>query len=133
MFYDTMLVIAIVMVISGLYHAVINNWLLGLEDAPIGFNPLLSTLITFAVFFFFAHFWGRSGQTLGMQAWRLRIQNSDGTRISLNQSLLRFIIAIPALGLGGIGLLWMLIDKERKTWQDRYSETVVVQLPQAKD
>ena len=130
MFYDTMLVMAMVMVISGLYHAVVNNWLLGQESAPTGFNPLLSTLLIFVVFFFFAHFWGKSGQTLGMQAWRLRLRSTDkGKNITLIQSLLRFMVAIPAIGLAGLGMLWMLIDKDKKTWHDRYSQTEVILLP----
>ena len=129
MFYDSMLVLAMVIVISGLYHAIVNNWLLGLESAPTGFNPLLSTILLFVVFFFFAHFWGKNGQTLGMQAWRLRVRSSDtGKNITLIQSLLRFMVAIPAIGLAGLGMFWILIDKDKKTWHDRYSQTEVVLL-----
>ena len=124
-----MLVLAMIIVISGLYHAVVNNWLLGLESAPTGFNPLLSTILLFVVFFFFAHFWGKNGQTLGMQAWRLRVRSSDtGKSITLIQSLLRFMVAIPAIGLAGLGVFWMLIDKDNKPWHARYSQTAVVLL-----
>ena len=132
MLYDLFLVAAMTMVISGLYHAIVNIGLLGLEDAPTGFNPILSTLLTFVIFFFFAHFWGRSGQTLGMQAWRLKIRNTRNNKtLTLTQSLLRFMIAIPSIGLFGLGMLWMLIDKDRKTWQDRYSETEIILLPKS--
>ena len=139
LFYDTLLVSAIVLVTTGLYHGIINNWLLGYEEAPVGFNPWLSSLIMMIVFFFFAHCWGRKGQTLGMQAWRLRIQstatestkikNSSVQQITLVQSLLRFMIAIPALALGGLGLLWMVIDKKKRSWHDHYSHTEIVLLP----
>lgn len=142
LFYDTLLVSAIILVTTGLYHGIINNWLLGYEEAPVGFNPWLSSLIMVIVFFFFAHCWGRNGQTLGMQAWRLRIQstatestksakvkNSSGRQITLVQSLLRFMIAIPALALGGLGLLWMVIDKKKRSWHDHYSHTEIVLLP----
>ena len=145
LFYDTLLVSAIVLVTTGLYHGIINNWLLGYREAPVGFNPWLSSLIMVIVFFFFAHCWGRNGQTLGMQAWRLRIQstatqstksarstkikNGSVQQITLVQSLLRFMIAIPALALGGLGLLWMVIDKKKRSWHDHYSHTEIVLLP----
>ncbi len=133
--YDSLLVSAIILVVTGLYHALVNNWLLGLKEAPVGFNPWLSSLLVFVVFFFFAHFWGRNGQTLGMQAWRLKIQstrpkpNNSRFHLTLLQSLLRFVIAIPALGLCGLGLFWMVIDPNKRSWHDRYSETEIVLLP----
>ena len=133
MLYDSILVMALVMVISAVYHGIVNIWLLGLEDAPTGFNPVLSTLLTLIVFFFFAHCWGKNGQTLGMQAWRLRIQSTHSSQpLSLMQSLLRFMVAIPSIGLCGAGMLWMLVDRDGKTWQDRYSETEMVLLPKEK-
>ena len=73
-----------------------------------------------------------NGQTLGMQVWGVRIQNRDGTAIDLWQALLRFFIAIGSWLFGGLGFLWMLWDKDRLTWHDRYSESVVVQLPKRK-
>ncbi len=130
MFYDSILILAIVIVTSGLYHGLINNWLLGLEDAPAGFNPLLSTILLFLIFFFFAHFWGKNGQTLGMQAWRIQLRSTlKSQRITLLQALLRFMVAIPSLALCGMGFFWMLIDKDQKTWHDRYSDSEVVLLP----
>ena len=130
MVYDTLLVAAIVMMTSALYHAIVNNLILGLEEAPTGFNPFLSTILTFVIFFFFAHFWGKSGQTLGMQAWRIQVRSSENRRgLTLTQSLLRFMVAIPTIGLAGIGMFWMLFDKDSKTWHDRYSESEVVLLP----
>ncbi|RCI69267.1 RDD family protein, partial [Pseudomonas aeruginosa] len=29
----------------------------------------------------------------------------------------------------GLGFLWMLWDKDKRTWHDRYSESQVVRLP----
>ncbi|MCK5894380.1 MAG: RDD family protein [Endozoicomonadaceae bacterium] len=129
MFYDSLLVVALMMVTTGLYHAMINQWLLKMDDAPLGINPYLATLLVFVTFGFFACFWTYKGQTLGMQVWRIRVQNADGSVISLWQCLLRFMVAIPAIGLALIGELWMKIDKKGKTWPDRYSMSEVVELP----
>ncbi|VAW78142.1 FIG023103: Predicted transmembrane protein, partial [hydrothermal vent metagenome] len=48
--------------------------------------------------------------------------------ITLWQALLRFMVAIPSTLLLGLGYFWMLIDRDRLTWHDRYSETRIVQL-----
>ena len=64
-----------------------------------------------------------------MQAWRLRVQTSDGDNITLKQSWKRFLAAIPALGLLGIGYFWMWLDPTRRTWPDQLSGTRVVSLP----
>ncbi|MNR59240.1 RDD family protein [compost metagenome] len=64
-----------------------------------------------------------------MQVWGLRIQNADGSAISLWQALLRFLVAIVSWLLGGLGFLWMLWDKEQRSWHDIYSESRVIQLP----
>ena len=130
MVYDSLLVIALAMMTGGIYHAVVNNLIMGLKDAPAGFNPVLSTLLTFIIFFFFAHFWVRNGQTLGMQAWRIKVRSSETKgSLTLVQCLLRFMIAIPAIGLAGIGVLWILVDKENKSWHDRYSKSEVILIP----
>ena len=48
---------------------------------------------------------------------------------SLWQALLRFMVAIPSLALGGIGLWWMLIDRDKLALHDRFSESRIVRLP----
>ena len=64
-----------------------------------------------------------------MQVWGLRIQNADGTAIDLWQALLRFLIAIISWLCAGLGFLWILWDKQKRSWHDIYSESKVVQLP----
>ena len=64
-----------------------------------------------------------------MQVWGIRIQNSDGRAIDLWQALLRFLIAIVSLLCLGMGYWWMLIDKQKRTRHDIYSESQAVQLP----
>jgi uncharacterized RDD family membrane protein YckC len=89
--------------------------------------PCCSYLL-FISFFFYGWFWMHGGQTLGMRAWRLQIRNLRSGPINWWQVLLRFMLAIPSGFFFGLGYLWMLVDKRRLTWHDRYSETCVVQL-----
>jgi uncharacterized RDD family membrane protein YckC len=74
--------------------------------------------------FFFVWFWSRSGQTLGMRAWRLRVQNQDGSCISKITALKRLLPTL--LGLGNFTLLF---DRKNKlSLQDRLTNTEVVVL-----
>lgn len=138
MFYDFLLCVALLMVVTLLYQQVLLRLILGGEKLRqladqgglIG-DPLLSSLLFISLFAFFAKFWTHKGQTLGMQVWGVRVQNADGTPISLMQALLRFMIAIGSWACGGLGFLWMLWDKDKRTWHDRYSESVVIQIPKA--
>ena len=102
------------------------------ESGALDGDPLLSSVLLLVTFAFFAKFWTHAGQTLGMQVWGIRVQNADGTAISLMQALLRFIVAIASWLCLGMGFVWSLFDKQRRTWHDRYSETQLVRVPRQK-
>ena len=129
MVYDGLIVIGVLMIVTMIYHSVVNVWWLGLSKAPEGYNPILASVLFISIFLFFSIFWRKSGQTLGMQAWGLRVQNYDGKMLSWSQCLLRFIIAILGLGLAGLGFWWMLLTSQKQTWHDSYSESEIVMLP----
>jgi uncharacterized RDD family membrane protein YckC len=76
------------------------------------------------VAFFFIWFWSKSGQTLGMKAWRLRVQNQDGSLITKTTALKRLLPTL--LGLGNFTLL--LDRKDKLSLQDRLTDTEVVLL-----
>jgi len=120
MVYDFLLVLAIYMVVS-IVAVVIND-----GEAVTG--PLYESMLFLLAFMFFAYFWTRSGQTLGMTAWRLRVQSVDGGRISWMQALTRFMIAIPSFLLCAAGFFWQFIDPEKLTWYERLSGTRTVEL-----
>jgi uncharacterized RDD family membrane protein YckC len=76
------------------------------------------------VSFFFIYFWAKSGQTLGMKAWRLRLQNQDGSAINKITGLKRLIPTL--LGLGNFTVIF---DRKNKlSLQDRLTNTEVVVL-----
>lgn len=136
-FYDFLLCFALVVVVIGLYQQVLLRLVYGSErlmqlsqaGALDSNDPVLASLILFSLFGFFAKFWTHNGQTLGMQVWGLRIQNADGSAITLWQALLRFVVAIGSWLFCGLGFLWVLWDKDKRSWHDIYSESRVVQLP----
>mgnify|MGYP000037543687 CR=1 FL=1 len=137
--YDALLCLALLMTTTGLYM-LIANVIIGSEKYKVMteagktlHDPLLSSILFIVLYSFFAYFWTKNGQTLGMQAWHLRIQNSNNTSISLTQALLRFLMAAVSAACFGLGYLWMLIDKKDRTWQCMFSDTQVVRMPKRKD
>jgi uncharacterized RDD family membrane protein YckC len=113
---------------------------------PLRGNPWFSTYLFFICFFFYAGFWTHGGQTLGLRAWRLRVQGRDGRGISWWQALLRFLTGglwlLPilylhaTLGIGlnpslGAGLVCLLLMLALRL-PDRASETELRLLPKIK-
>ena len=122
MFYDSLLLLSVLLIATALA-------LLASKGTLHYHNPFFRTFLFLICFSFYAWFWLHGGQTLGMRAWRLQLQGLDGGPVSIWQALLRFMVAIPSLALGGIGLWWMLIDREKLALHDRFSESRIVRLP----
>ena len=83
-------------------------------------------------FFFYGWFWTHGGQTLGMRAWKIKVLTLDQKNINWTQSLLRFLTAIVSWGFFGLGFLWVLFDKNRRSWHDHLSKTALFFDPQEK-
>ena len=79
-------------------------------------------------FLYFGWFWTHGGQTLGMRAWRLRLQvcaHAAGP-VPWRRALARFLAAGLSWAALGLGFAWALWDRERLTWHDRLSGTMLV-------
>jgi uncharacterized RDD family membrane protein YckC len=122
MFYDALLLFSALLIATALALLVTKGTL-------SYHNPFFRTFLFLICFSFYAWFWLHGGQTLGMRAWRLRLQRPDGQPVTLWQTLLRFLAAIPSLAFAGLGLFWMLLDKNKMAAHDRISESVIVRLP----
>ena len=114
MFYDLLLLLALLLITTALA-------LLATKGSLHYHNPFFRSVLFLVWFLFYTWFWTHGGQTLGMKAWKMRIQTRDGQPITLWQALLRFMVAIPSLALGGLGFFWMLVDRDRMTLYDRFS------------
>lgn len=82
-----------------------------------------------AGFLFFGYFWTAKGQTLGMRAWRLVIVQTDHTAITWQQAAVRYLAATLSLGAFGLGYLWAIVDKDKLTWHDTFSNTRLLMKP----
>lgn len=122
LFYDGLLVFALLMVAIA-----VAFWLKGGGIAPR--DPFFRLYLLMVMALFFCGFWVAGGQTLGMRSWQLRVQRRDGRALGWWQALWRFALAVPAVGLAGIGLWWMLLDPQGLALHDRLSGTRVVVVP----
>ncbi len=117
--YDSLLMLAMWMAVSGLFVAANGG-------ESVSGNPFLPSLMFLIWVWFNLHFWRRGGQTLGMRSWRLRLLSTTGKPLTYTQCLLRLVMAIPSFVVFYLGYIWILIDKDRLSWHDRYSETRVI-------
>jgi uncharacterized RDD family membrane protein YckC len=123
MVYELLLVTAVIFVAALPFLYLAGN-------AETGWlHHLFQLYILGVLFAYFSAFWLRSGQTLAMKTWRIRLVNPDGTRLTLRQAALRFVIALLGLLLAGAGFWWALFDRDRQFLHDRIVGTRLVRVP----
>ncbi|TQV85674.1 RDD family protein [Exilibacterium tricleocarpae] len=136
--YDSLLLIALSLA-YGFLGVAITVVITGADPQtlePIAASPWLfiGWVITLALFY--CVFWRRGGQTLGMRAWRLKLErdtegDGGGTIPGWRECLLRCLVAPPALAAAGLGYWWCYFDPKGRSLQDRLSATRVVVVPKA--
>jgi len=123
--YDTLLVIALLFAGVALGTGV-QYKLTGQETlAPV----YVWLIIALSFVGFYSLFWLTGGQTLGMQAWRMKLVCTGGGELTAGRVLLRCAAAVLSLACLGLGFLWKLVDPDRRYWHDRLSGTHLVLLP----
>lgn len=128
MLYDTLLVIALMMLLTAAFLPLTGGEAIMWSRFPavaLTYNAARVLL----VFAFFGGFWTRRGQTLGMAAWRMRVEHEDGRLLRWSDALKRFAGAAVSLLALGLGYFWIWIDRDKLAWHDRWSHTRVVVLP----
>ena len=116
--YDSLLVLALLFLTTIPFIAVRGG-----EPVEADGNLLYQVTIVLVVYLFFTGFWSRSGRTLGMQSWGLRVETPDGDVPTFMAASIRFVVAILSWLPLGLGFLWQLWDKDSLTWHDRLSNT----------
>lgn len=78
---------------------------------------------------YFVYCWRRSGQTLAMKTWGVRLVRADGRPLSIRLALARYGLALLGLLAGGTGFVWAAVDPERQFLHDRLLGTRLVRAP----
>jgi uncharacterized RDD family membrane protein YckC len=128
MFYDLLLVIALLFVVTALLLSLTGGEAITSERFG-AFEYVYQALLVAVIIGFFGLFWTRRGQTLGMMAWRLKVVREDGALLSWSDVLKRLGAAIVSWAALGIGYFWIWIDRDRLAWHDRWTRTRVIVLP----
>ena len=119
--YEGILVFAVLFVASYLF--------LGLaRDAQSGFARVVFQIYLLSVCgAYFVFCWTRTGQTLPMKTWRMRVVTQAGEAPGMRMALRRYLFAVPGI-LSGISLLWAPLDRERQFLHDRLAGTRIVRV-----
>lgn len=128
MLYDGLLLLALLMVATGLFLPFTGGEAISPRDDP-ALEFVYRAVLMLLTVGFFGIFWTRRGQTLGMASWRMRVEREDGALLNWGDTLLRLAAALLSWLPLGLGFLWILVDHERRAWHDRLSRTRVVVVP----
>jgi len=118
--YEALTLIALSFVFAGLFV-----WLTG--DATHGIKRLLLQLFLWlAIGGYYVRCWLKTGQTLAMQAWRLRLVNQENALLDFKTAILRYTLTTFSLMLLGVGFLWALVDRDRLFLHDRLLKSRII-------
>jgi uncharacterized RDD family membrane protein YckC len=124
--YETLVVIALSLVCTTIF-------VLLLGDATAGtkrYSLQLFLWLTAGVYFVWC--WQKSGQTLAMQTWQLKLVNQDGELLTLMAAMTRYVLASLSLLAFGLGYLWVIVDRDRLFLHDRLLKNQVIFAPRKK-
>lgn len=125
--YDGLLVVALVAMVNALALAVLVR-VTGGEQQVLS-APTVQVLTAFSIIGFFCTFWLKSGQTLGMQAWRIKLVSFQGAPPTAGQAITRCLGALLSCACLGLGYFWCLFDRNKRYWHDYLSRTELILLP----
>jgi len=117
--YDSILVISILFLMS-----------LPLFNFNLQEDIFLKTIVQIYFYliiqYFFVWFWVNKQCTLGMKAWKLKIIDLNGNKISYKKAILRFNVAIVSILFFGIGYIISIFRKDKKCLHDIISKTILI-------
>ncbi len=124
--YDSLLVVALLFLTTIPFIAIRAG-----EPVNSSGNLAYQITLSLVIYGFFVGFWSRTGSTLGMQSWGLRVETSKQQAPSVRQATVRFVAAALSWLPLGLGFFWQLWDKDSLTWHDRISGTRLMYYPKS--
>ncbi len=116
--YDSLAILGIIFSLTLLL--VIFNGGTPVAGEVADFIQLLITVLSGPIFY--SYFWlVNDGQTLGMQAWKIKLISEE--RLSLRICLLRCAFSTFSFLFFGLGYLYILLNKEKKSLSDVVTNT----------
>ena len=113
--YDCLLLIALFFVITAAF--------VPLNEGEAIQHWSYKIVLLLIAFVFFDWFWRHGGQTLGMRAWRIRLEGQTSENITFKQTIQRFLVGLAAFGFT---LLYMFGNQSGLALHDKLSRTKIV-------
>lgn len=120
MLYDSVAIAALLMAATAL------AMLAGFHELSVRRDPLYALYLLAVWFGYLGWCWHHGGMTLGMRAWRVRIESADGGLPGWGRCLARFLLSLLSAGAAGAGFLWSLVDRRQRCWHDLWSGTNLI-------
>lgn len=118
--YETLTLIAILFV-----SAAVFIWLFG--DASHGLKRLALQMFLWIVLgAYYLWCWVKSGQTLAMQAWNIKLVTAQNRLPDLSLAIMRYVLATFSFACFGLGFLWAIADRQGLYLHDRLLNTKLV-------
>ena len=92
---------------------------------------LLFLILLIALIVYFVWCWRKSGQTLAMQTWQLKLSRGHTNLLNWPQALIRYALASLSLGVFGLGFVWAVFDREGLFLHDRLLNNRITFVPRA--
>jgi uncharacterized RDD family membrane protein YckC len=89
-------------------------------------RPLFQIYLLAVTAAYFIYCWTRSGQTLPMKTWRIRVVTRGGGALSVAQAAQRYLFSLASIALCGGGFWWALIDRDGQFLHDRLAGTRLI-------
>lgn len=113
--YDSLLLLALFFVVTSIAIA--------FNDGEAIKNYAFYLVLLVVTFCFFCWFWRNGGQTLGMQAWRIKVVSESNAALSYSQCFKRFVLGTV---LFGFTLVFAVFNAQGQGIHDRLSKTKIV-------
>ena len=122
LFYDLLLIAGILLSFT-LFIVIING---NAVSSFLGSNLMLLSyfLISFIFYIYFWYF--NDGQTLGMQAWKIKLVADDNQAISIKSMLQRLVLGLLFGSIAGLNFFVILFRSDKRSLNDIYSKTKIV-------
>ena len=124
-FYDIFLLTAILFLATALVNATNSGEAIDQEKNYIFF---LDIYLGSIIFFYFGWFWTHGGQTLGMKTWKIKLIDKNSQFIGWKQVVIREMTAVISWLFLGLGFIWSIFDKNKRSWHDITSKTTLIDL-----
>lgn len=120
--YEFLLLLGVWFIAAFLFHLIFR------DTSAEYFRPLFQFYLLCIGGVYFIWFWTHGGQTLAMQTWKLRLVSANGGKVTMQQAMVRYLMAVIGISFLGFGLLWALFNRDRQFLHDKLAGTRIIRL-----